>query len=106
MRQNSSHALNAHVVEQHARRTSANSDRGEAEDLTLLRPVYRDMLSQLLYCEAGRLPPFDNGGRDIGREERDLTAFFVPVDLRELKLTEGAEDGQAWIIHRSRQDID
>jgi magnesium-transporting ATPase (P-type) len=27
----------------------------------------------------------------------DLTAFFVPVDLRELTLTEGAEDSQTWI---------
>jgi hypothetical protein len=27
----------------------------------------------------------------------DLTAFFVPVDLRELTLTEGAEDGETWI---------
>ena len=27
----------------------------------------------------------------------DLTAFFVPVDLRELTLTGGAEDGETWI---------
>jgi hypothetical protein len=27
----------------------------------------------------------------------DLTAFFVPVDLRELTLTEGVEYGQTWI---------
>jgi hypothetical protein len=36
-------------------------------------------------------------GQFIGLCFCDLTAFFVPVDLRELTLTEGVEYGQTWI---------